>query len=485
MPKNYTLKQCSDLLQSKQASASELAQEYLAAIAADNPSLNAYITLDKERTLTEAKVADDRLAQGSASVLTGVPIAYKDIFCQQGWRSACASKMLDNFTAPYTATVVQNLLDAGMVTLGRTNMDEFAMGSTTETSHYGITKNPWQHDHVPGGSSGGSAAAVAARLAPAALGSDTGGSIRQPAAHCGITGLKPTYGVISRFGMVAYASSFDQAGPMAQTAEDCALLLNSMAGFDERDSTSIERDKEDYTRDLNRPLQGLKIGLPREFFGEGLDTQVHSSIEEVLNILKKQGAEIIDVSLPHTELSIPAYYVLASAEASTNLSRYDGVRYGYRAKEFSNLDEMYSKSRAEGFGEEVKRRIMIGTYVLSHGYYDAYYLKAQKLRRMVANDFQAVLNQCDIILAPVAPTAAPKINSHSNDPVQMYLSDIYTVSLNLAGLPGIALPAGQTTSGLPVGVQLIGNYFAESRLLGIAHQIQQHSDWHTRTPFAQ
>lgn len=485
MPKNYTLKQCSDLLQSKQASASELAQEYLAAIAADNPSLNAYITLDKERTLTEAKVADDRLAQGSASVLTGVPIAYKDIFCQQGWRSACASKMLDNFTAPYTATVVQNLLDAGMVTLGRTNMDEFAMGSTTETSHYGITKNPWQHDHVPGGSSGGSAAAVAARLAPAALGSDTGGSIRQPAAHCGITGLKPTYGVISRFGMVAYASSFDQAGPMAQTAEDCALLLNSMAGFDERDSTSIERDKEDYTRDLNRPLQGLKIGLPREFFGEGLDTQVHSSIEEVLNILKKQGAEIIDVSLPHTELSIPAYYVLASAEASTNLSRYDGVRYGYRAKEFSNLDEMYSKSRAEGFGEEVKRRIMIGTYVLSHGYYDAYYLKAQKLRRMVANDFQAVLNQCDIILAPVAPTAAPKLNSHSNDPVQMYLSDIYTVSLNLAGLPGIALPAGQTTSGLPVGVQLIGNYFAESRLLGIAHQIQQHSDWHTRTPFAQ
>lgn len=485
MPKNYTLKQCSDLLQSKQASASELAQEYLAAIAADNPSLNAYITLDKERTLTEAKVADDRLAQGSASVLTGVPIAYKDIFCQQGWRSACASKMLDNFTAPYTATVVQNLLDAGMVTLGRTNMDEFAMGSTTETSHYGITKNPWQHDHVPGGSSGGSAAAVAARLAPAALGSDTGGSIRQPAAHCGITGLKPTYGVISRFGMVAYASSFDQAGPMAQTAEDCALLLNSMAGFDERDSTSIERDKEDYTRDLNRPLQGLKIGLPREFFGEGLDSQVHSSIEEVLNILKKQGAEIINVSLPHTELSIPAYYVLASAEASTNLSRYDGVRYGYRAKGFSNLDEMYSKSRAEGFGEEVKRRIMIGTYVLSHGYYDAYYLKAQKLRRMVANDFQAVLNQCDIILAPVAPTAAPKLSSNSNDPVQMYLSDIYTVSLNLAGLPGIALPAGQTTSGLPVGVQLIGNYFAESRLLGIAHQIQQHSDWHTRTPFAQ
>lgn len=485
MPKTYTLKQCSDLLQSKQASASELAQEYLAAIAEGNTSLNAYITLDKERTIAEAKAADTLLAQGSATALTGVPIAYKDIFCQQGWRSACSSKMLDNFIAPYTATVVQNLLDAGMVTLGRTNMDEFAMGSTTESSYYGITRNPWQHEHVPGGSSGGSAAVIAARLAPAALGSDTGGSIRQPASHCGITGLKPTYGLVSRFGMIAYASSFDQAGPMAQTAEDCALLLNSMAGFDERDSTSIERNKEDYTRDLNRPLQGLKVGLPREFFGEGLDNQVHTSIDNVIEILKKQGAEIVDVTLPHTELSIPAYYVLASAEASTNLSRYDGVRYGHRAAEFGNLDEMYSNSRAEGFGDEVKRRIMIGTYVLSHGYYDAYYLKAQKLRRMVANDFQAVLNQCDIILAPVAPTAAPALESHNNDPVQMYLSDIYTVSLNLAGLPGIALPAGFTTSGLPVGVQLIGNYFAESRLLGVAHQIQQNSDWHTRTPFAQ
>ncbi|PIT60193.1 Asp-tRNA(Asn)/Glu-tRNA(Gln) amidotransferase subunit GatA [Snodgrassella alvi] len=485
MPKNYTLKQCSDLLQSKQASATELAQEYLAVIEEDNAGLNAYVTLDKERTLAEARAADVLLEQGSATALTGVPIAYKDIFCQQGWRSACSSKMLDNFIAPYTATVVQNLLDAGMVTLGRTNMDEFAMGSTTESSHYGITRNPWQHEHVPGGSSGGSAAVIAARLAPAALGSDTGGSIRQPASHCGITGLKPTYGVVSRFGMIAYASSFDQAGPMAQTAEDCALLLNSMAGFDERDSTSIERDKEDYTRDLNHPLHGLKVGLPREFFGEGLDNQVHTSINNVIEVLKKQGAEIIDVTLPHTELSIPAYYVLASAEASTNLSRYDGVRYGHRAAKFSNLEEMYSNSRAEGFGDEVKRRIMIGTYVLSHGYYDAYYLKAQKLRRIVANDFQAALKQCDIILAPVAPTAAPALASHNSDPVQMYLSDIYTVSLNLAGLPGIALPAGFTTDGLPVGVQLIGNYFAESRLLGIAHQIQQHSDWHTRTPFAQ
>lgn len=485
MPKNYTLKQCSELLQSKQASAVELAQEYLVAIESENANLNAYIALDKERTIAEAKTADARLAQGSANILTGVPIAYKDIFCQQGWRSACSSKMLDTFTAPYTATVVQNLLDAGMVTLGRTNMDEFAMGSTTESSYYGITHNPWQLNHVPGGSSGGSAAAVAARLAPVALGSDTGGSIRQPASHCGITGLKPTYGVVSRFGMVAYASSFDQAGPMAQTAEDCALLMNSMASFDERDSTSIERNKEDYTRDLNQSLQGLKVGLPREFFGAGLDAQVHASIDRVVEVLKKLGAEIVDIILPHTELSIPAYYVLASAEASTNLSRYDGVRYGHRATEFGNLDEMYSNTRAEGFGAEVKRRIMIGTYVLSHGYYDAYYLKAQKLRRMVANDFQAALKQCDIILAPVAPTAAPLLESHNSDPVEMYLSDIYTVSLNLAGLPGISLPAGFTTSGLPVGAQLIGNYFAESRLLGIAHQIQQHSDWHTRTPFVQ
>ncbi|MDF7676011.1 Asp-tRNA(Asn)/Glu-tRNA(Gln) amidotransferase subunit GatA [Neisseriaceae bacterium ESL0693] len=482
MTKNYTLKQCSELLQNKQSSAVELAQDYLAAIKEKNAAINAYITLDKEQTLLEARAADERLAAGTATTLTGVPIAYKDIFCQQNWRSACASRMLDNFTSPYTATVVQNLLDAGMVTLGRTNMDEFAMGSTTETSFYGATCNPWQHEHVPGGSSGGSAAAVAARLAPAALGSDTGGSIRQPASHCGITGIKPTYGVISRFGMVAYASSFDQAGPMAQTAEDCALLLNSMASFDQRDSTSIERSKEDYTRDLNQPLKGLKVGLPREYFGEGLSEDVQKAINEVIQLLKTQDAELVDVCLPQTELSIPAYYVLASAEASTNLSRYDGVRFGHRADQFHNLDEMYSKSRTEGFGDEVKRRIMIGTYVLSHGYYDAYYLKAQKLRRLVANDFQTALADCDIILAPVAPSAAPKLGSHDHDPVQMYLSDIYTVSLNLAGLPGLSLPAGFDRNGLPIGVQLIGNYFSESRLLGVAHQIQQHSDWHNKAP---
>ncbi|TCP04198.1 Asp-tRNA(Asn)/Glu-tRNA(Gln) amidotransferase subunit GatA [Uruburuella suis] len=478
----YTLKQTGDMLQSKQISATELAQEYLAAIEAGNPAINAYITLDKAATLAEAAAADARIAAGHATALTGVPIAYKDIFCQQGWKSACASKMLDNFVSPYTATVVQNLLNEGMVTLGRTNMDEFAMGSTTESSFYGATKNPWNIENVPGGSSGGSAAAVAARLAPAALGSDTGGSIRQPASHCGITGLKPTYGVVSRFGMVAYASSFDQAGPMAQTAEDCALLLNAMASFDERDSTSLEREKEDYTRALNQPLKGLKIGLPKEYFAASNSADVQTALQNVMDLLKAQGAEMVDVSLPQTELSIPAYYVLASAEASTNLSRYDGVRYGHRAAQFGDLDEMYSNTRAEGFGSEVKRRIMMGTYVLSHGYYDAYYLKAQKLRRLVANDFQTALQDCDLILGPVAPTAAPKLGSDIHDPVQMYLSDIYTIALNLAGLPGMSLPAGFSSDGLPIGVQLIGNYFTEAKLLGVAHQIQQHSDWHSKAP---
>ena len=479
---HYTLKQASQLLQDQQISAVELAQEYLSAIEQRNPAINGYITLDKAATLAEAQAADARLAGGSAHLLTGVPVAYKDVFCQQGWQSSCGSKMLGNFIAPYTATVVQNLLDAGMVTLGRTNMDEFAMGSTNETSFYGITRNPWQHEHVPGGSSGGSAAVVAARLAPAALGSDTGGSIRQPAAHCGITGIKPTYGVVSRFGMVAYASSFDQAGPMAQTAEDCALLLNSMAGFDVRDSTSLERPAEDYSRDLAQPLNGLKVGLPKEYFGSGVDAEVQQAVQNAIQLLQAQGAQMVEVSLPQTELAIPAYYVLASAEASTNLSRYDGVRYGHRAAEFANLDEMYSNSRAEGFGSEVKRRIMIGAYVLSHGYYDAYYLKAQKLRRLVANDFQAALAQCDVILGPVAPTAAPKLGSDINDPVQMYLSDIFTIAVNLAGLPALSLPAGFTRSGLPIGVQLIGNYFTESRLLNVAHQMQLNSDWHTKAP---
>lgn len=470
------------MLQAKKISATELAQEYLNAIDARNPAINGYTTLNKELTLAEAKAADKRLAAGNAGILTGVPIAFKDIFCQQGWRSACSSKMLDNFVSPYTATVVQNLLNEGMVTLGRTNMDEFAMGSTNETSFDGATKNPWNLENVPGGSSGGSAAVIAARLAPAALGSDTGGSIRQPASHCGITGIKPTYGIVSRFGMVAYASSFDQAGPMAQTAEDCAILLNAMASFDERDSTSLERAKEDYTRNLNQPLKGLKVGLPKEYFGEGMSADVQKAIQAAIDLLKAQGAEMVEVSLPQTELSIPAYYVLTSAEASTNLSRYDGVRYGHRAAQFGDLEEMYGNTRAEGFGSEVKRRIMIGTYVLSHGYYDAYYLKAQKLRRLVTNDFQTALQQCDIILAPTAPTAAPKLNSNINDPVQMYLSDIYTIAVNLAGLPAMTLPAGFSSDGLPIGVQLIGNYFAEAKLLGVAHQMQLESDWHIKTP---
>ncbi len=479
---NYTLKQASELLQNKKISAVELATEYLNAIDAQNPALNAYITLDKDKTLAEAQAADARLAQGNAHALTGVPIAYKDIFCQTGWRTACASKMLDNFVAPYTATVVQNLLDKGMVTLGRTNMDEFAMGSTNENSFYGAAKNPFNVNHVTGGSSGGSAAVVAARLAPASLGSDTGGSIRQPASHCGITGLKPTYGIVSRFGMIAYASSFDQAGPMAQTAEDCAILLNSMASFDERDSTSLERDMVDYTSELNQPLKGLKVGLPKEYFTANNSADVQTTLQNAMDLLKQQGAELVEVSLPQTELSIPAYYVLASAEASTNLSRYDGVRYGHRATQFANLDEMYSNTRAEGFGSEVKRRIMIGTYVLSHGYYDAYYLKAQKLRRLVANDFQAAFAQCDVILAPNAPTSAPVLNSLNQDPVQAYLSDIYTIAVNLAGLPAMSLPAGLGANGLPIGVQLIGNYFAERKILNVAHQMQLNSDWHTKTP---
>ncbi|WP_274585408.1 Asp-tRNA(Asn)/Glu-tRNA(Gln) amidotransferase subunit GatA [Neisseria leonii] len=478
----YTLKQAGAMLRSKQISAVELAQEYLAAIDVKNPAVNAYITLDQDKTLAEAKAADARIAEGNATALTGVPIAYKDIFCHTGWRTACSSKMLDNFVSPYTATVVQNLLDEGMVTLGRANMDEFAMGSTNETSFYGAAKNPWNTGHVPGGSSGGSAAVVAARLAPAALGSDTGGSIRQPASHCGITGIKPTYGIVSRFGMVAYASSFDQAGPMAQTAEDCAILLNAMAGFDERDSTSLEREKEDYTRELNQPLKGLKIGLPKEYFGTGNSADVQAALQAAVDLLKAQGAEMADVSLPQTELSIPAYYVLASAEASTNLSRYDGVRYGHRAAQFGNLEEMYGNTRAEGFGSEVKRRIMIGTYVLSHGYYDAYYLKAQKLRRLVANDFQTAFAQCDLILAPTAPTTAPKLDTLNHDPVQAYLSDIYTIAANLAGLPALTLPAGFGSDGLPIGVQLIGNHFSEAKILGAAHQMQLVSDWHTRMP---
>ena len=482
---NASLKQLAALLAGKKTSSQELTQSYLERIHAHNPALNAFVTLNAEISLAEARAADVRIAAGSAALLTGIPIAHKDIFCADGWRTTCGSKMLDNFIAPYDAHVVSQFKAAGMVSLGKTNMDEFAMGSSNETSYFGAVKNPWDANAVPGGSSGGSAAAVAARLAPAATGTDTGGSIRQPAALTGITGLKPTYGVVSRYGMIAFASSLDQAGPMAKSAEDCALLMNVMAGFDERDSTSLDRPAEDYTRDLAQPLAGLKIGLPREYFAEGLSADVGAAVEAALAEYRKLGATTVDISLPNTQLSIPVYYVLAPAEASTNLSRFDGVRYGYRAPDYTDLTDMYQKTRAQGFGSEVKRRIMIGTYVLSHGYYDAYYLQAQKIRRLIAQDFDAAFKQCDIIMGPTAPSTAFNFGEKAGDPVAMYLSDIYTIAVNLAGLPGMSVPCGFGANGRPVGLQIIGNYFAEAKMLGVAHQYQLATDWHTRMPEAQ
>ncbi|MES2408182.1 MAG: Asp-tRNA(Asn)/Glu-tRNA(Gln) amidotransferase subunit GatA [Pseudomonadota bacterium] len=482
---NASLKQLAALLAGKKTSSLELTQTYLERIQTHNPVLNAFVTLNTEITLAEARAADARIAAGNAAPLTGIPIAHKDIFCADGWRTTCGSKMLDNFIAPYDAHVISQFKTAGMVSLGKTNMDEFAMGSSNETSYFGTVKNPWDRNAVPGGSSGGSAAAVAARLAPAATGTDTGGSIRQPAALTGITGLKPSYGVVSRYGMIAFASSLDQAGPMAKSAEDCALLMNVMAGFDERDSTSLERPAEDYTRDLEQPLAGLKIGLPREYFAEGLSADVGAAVEAALAEYRKLGATTVDISLPNTQLSIPVYYVLAPAEASTNLSRFDGVRYGYRAPDYTDLTDMYQKTRAQGFGSEVKRRIMIGTYVLSHGYYDAYYLQAQKIRRLIAQDFDAAFQQCDIIMGPTAPTTAFNFGEKASDPVSMYLSDIYTIAVNLAGLPGMSVPCGFGANGRPVGLQIIGNYFAEAKMLGVAHQYQLATDWHTRMPEAQ
>ncbi|UTH75576.1 Asp-tRNA(Asn)/Glu-tRNA(Gln) amidotransferase subunit GatA [Chromobacterium sp. IIBBL 290-4] len=477
-----TLKQLSQQLAAKQVSSVELASQYLDRIEALNPQLNAIVTTDRAKTLAEAQAADARIAAGNAHALTGVPLVHKDLFCQQGWKTSCGSKMLDNFVSPYSAHVVEQCAAAGMVTLGRANMDEFAMGSSNENSFYGAVKNPWDAQAIPGGSSGGSAAAVAARLAPVATATDTGGSIRQPASHCGVTGIKPTYGVVSRYGMVAFASSLDQGGPIAQTAEDCALMLNVMAGFDERDSTSLERAKEDYARELGNPLNGLRVGLPKEYFAAGLDGDVARAVDNAVAELKKLGAEAVEISLPNTELSIPAYYVIAPAEASTNLSRYDGVRYGHRAKDYKDLVDMYEKTRAEGFGDEVKRRILVGSYVLSHGYYDAYYLKAQKIRRLIANDFKAAFGQCDVILGPVAPTAAFDLGQMASDPVQMYLSDVYTLSVNLAGLPGMSVPAGFAANGRPIGLQIIGNYFAEAKMLNVAHQFQQATDWHAKAP---
>ncbi len=479
---NETVKSLSAKLAAGSVSAVELAQDYLARIRAANPVLNAFVELNEERTLADARAADALRAEGRAGVLTGVPIAHKDIFCQTGWHARCGSKMLESFAAPYDATLIARSRDAGLVTLGRTNMDEFAMGSSNESSHYGPVRNPWQHDAVPGGSSGGSAAAVAAGLAPAASGTDTGGSIRQPAAFCGITGIKPTYGIVSCWGMIAYASSLDQGGPMAHTAEDCALLLNAFAGFDERDSTSLQRPAEDYTRSLAAPLAGLKIGVPKEFFGEGMSDDVRAAVEAALATFRTLGASTVEVSLPRAGYAVPAYYVIAPAEASSNLSRFDGVRYGYRAPEYGDLANMYAKTRAQGFGDEVKRRILIGTYVLSHGYYDAYYLQAQKVRRLIADDYAAAFAQCDLIIGPTTPTVAYGLGEKTDDPLSMYLGDIYTTSINLAGLPGMSIPCGFGAGGLPVGLQIVGNYFSEARMLGAAHQFQQATDWHLRRP---
>lgn len=481
-PAFATLTELSQALAAKKVSSVELATHYLDRIERLNPSINALITVDRAKTLADAQAADTRLAAGNAGPLTGLPIAHKDLFCAEGWRTTCGSKMLENFVAPYDATVIRKLhAEAGMVCVGRANMDEFAMGSSNETSCFGPVKNPWDSSRVAGGSSGGSAAVVAAGLAPVATATDTGGSIRQPAGMCNLTGLKPSYGVVSRYGMVAYASSLDQGGIMAHTAEDCALMLNAMAGFDERDSTSLERAPEDYRRDLEQPLAGLRIGLPKEFFGPGCDPAVMASVQEAIKQYQALGATLVDVSLPHTDLAVPVYYVIASAEASSNLSRYDGVRFGYRAPSYDSLDDMYMKSRSQAFGEEVKRRILIGTYVLSHGYYDAYYLQAQRIRRLIANDFVAAFKSCDVILGPTAPTPAFRIGEKISDPVQMYLFDIYTISVNLAGLPGLSLPCGQA-AGLPVGLQLIGNYFSEARLLNVAHRFQQATDWHRQHP---
>ncbi len=479
---NLSLKQLSAALAKREFSSVELTQYFLTRAEALNPTLNAFITLDPDASLALAKQADVQLASGQGQALTGIPVAHKDIFCTKGWLTTCGSKMLHNFVSPYDAHVIEQFNYAGAVIIGKTNMDEFAMGSSNETSYFGPVKNPWDVMAVPGGSSGGSAATVAARLAPVATGTDTGGSIRQPAALCGVTGLKPTYGICSRFGMIAFASSLDQAGPMARSAEDCAVLLNNMAGFDSRDATSLDRTKEDYTRDLDQPLAGLRIGLPKEYFSAGLSAEVGQAVEAALAEYRKLGAVTVEISLPKTELSVPVYYVLAPAEASSNLARFDGVRYGYRAPEYDGLTDMYEKTRAQGFGAEVKRRIMIGTYVLSHGYYDAYYLQAQKIRRIIANDFNDAFKQCDVIMGPTSPSVAFDLGAKSGDPVEMYLNDIYTIAVNLAGLPGMSIPCGFSGNGRPVGLQIVGNYFAEAKMLNVAHQYQLATDWHQRMP---
>jgi len=478
-----TLAEISAGLQQGDFSSVEITRAFLDRIERLSPELNCYITVTDKQALQAAEQADQQRSEGKAGPLTGVPLAHKDIFCTRGVKTSCGSRMLDNFIAPYNAGVVERLDSAGMVMLGKTNMDEFAMGSSNETSFFGAVKNPWDLKAVPGGSSGGSASVVAAMLAPASTGTDTGGSIRQPASLCGITGLKPTYGRVSRYGMIAFASSLDQAGPMTRTAEDAAMMLNVMSGFDSRDSTSVDREVPDYTANLSDSLKGLKIGLPKEFFGEGLDAAVADTVQAALKEYEKMGAELVDISLPNSGLSVPTYYVVAPAECSSNLSRFDGVRFGYRCENPTDLEDLYKRSRGEGFGEEVKRRIMIGTYALSAGYYDAYYIKAQKCRRLISDDFTKAYEKVDVIMGPTAPSVAFNMGEKTEDPVSMYLSDIYTIAVNLAGLPGMSVPAG-FVDGKPVGLQIIGNYFDESRLLNVAHQYQQVTDWHKQTPDA-
>ena len=486
---NKSIKELSQGLANGDFSSEELTRGFLDRIKKFGDDLNVLITVTEDEAMDEARAADQQIQKGQAGPLTGIPMMHKDIFCTEGVKTSCGSKMLDNFIAPYDATVVRKFRLAGMPMLGKTNMDEFAMGSSNESSYYGPVKNPWDKETVPGGSSGGSASAVAARLTPFATGTDTGGSIRQPAAMCGITGLKPTYGRVSRYGMIAFASSLDQAGPMTHSAEDAAWMMNVMAGFDERDSTSVEKDVPDYTADLDNKLNGLKIGLPKEYFGEGLSDDVRGVVDAAIEEYKKLGAKFVEISLPNSSLSVPTYYVVAPAECSSNLSRFDGVRFGYRCENPVDLEDLYKRSRGEGFGAEVKRRIMIGTYALSAGYYDAYYLKAQRLRQLISDDFKQAFEKVDVIMGPTAPDVAFKIGEKTSDPVSMYLSDIYTIATNLAGLPGMSIPAGFASCGesgskrdMPVGLQIIGNYFDESRLLNVAHQYQLNTDWHARVP---
>ena len=475
-----SLTELSHGLQTGEFSSVELTQAFLTRIK-QHQNLNAYITITEELALQSAKAADARIANKKAEALTGIPVAQKDIFCTLDIKTTCGSKMLDNFYAPYNATVIEKFNQAGAVMLGKVNMDEFAMGSSNETSYYGATKNPWNTNKVPGGSSGGSGVAVAARLAAFATGTDTGGSIRQPAALCGITGLKPTYGRVSRYGMIAYASSLDQGGPMTHSAEDAAIVLQTMAGFDSKDSTSVDLPVPDYSANLSQPLTGLKIGLPKEFFSADLNAEMAAKLSEAIDEYRKLGADIKEVSMPNLKLAIPAYYVIAPAECSANLSRFDGVRFGHRCENPIDLTDLYTRSRGEGFGKEVKRRILMGTYALSTGYYDAYYVKAQKIRRLISDDFKRALTEVDVIMGPVTPTPAFGIGEKMSDPVEMYLSDIYTIAINLAGLPAISIPAGFIND-MPIGLQVIGNYFTEAHLLNIAHQFQQVTDWHQQTP---